>query len=362
MLPWILHASNRLHGRSRPNRIIAGKLDTGRGIAVLRDGHGRVHDDLRISVTDRCNLRCGYCMPVEPVWFPREGILSFEEIHRLARIAVARGVRKLRLTGGEPLLRRDLPRLVRMLSTLPGVDDLSLTTNGMLLATFAGELADAGLHRVNVSLDTLDPERFRALTRRDALPQVLRGIEAALAAGLVPLKVNTVLVRGVNEDEAEALVEWAREGGFELRFIEFMPLENGGTWRPERLVPGDRVRRRIEARWPIEPDPGSDPRAPASRWRFRDGRGAVGFIDSVSAPFCADCARLRLTADGMLRVCLYGEEETDLKTPLRAGTADAEIERLIERAVAAKGRGGALDILESRVAPTLARTMHQIGG
>ncbi len=328
----------------------------------LEDGFGRLHDDLRVSVTDRCNLRCSYCMPVEPEWFPHGAILSYEEIVRLARIAVARGVRRLRLTGGEPLVRRDLASLVRMLTALPGVEDLSLTTNGLLLAAAAPELVRAGLRRVNVSLDTLQRDRYRALTRRDVLDRVLAGIDAAAAAGLAPVKVNAVLLRGINEDEAEPLVGRARENGWELRFIEFMPLENGNTWDAARVVSGSELRRRIDRLWPLERDPRGDPHAPASRYLFRDGRGAVGFIDSVTQPFCASCSRLRLTSDGYFRVCLYDDRETDLKTPLRSGASDAEIERLMVEAVSRKGRGGALEILERQAPPPPARTMHQIGG
>ncbi len=331
-------------------------------VGSLQDSFGRVHDDLRISVTDRCNLRCNYCMPEEPVWFPHAEILSFEEIVRLVRIAVGRGVRKLRLTGGEPLIRRDLPLLVRMLASVSGVEDLSLTTNGLLLDTMARQLADAGLTRVNVSLDTLLAERYRALTRRDVLQRVLAGLEVAREVGLAPIKVNTVLLRGVNDDEAETLVSHAREHEWELRFIELMPLENGSTWELSKVVPGEELRRRIDSRWPIEPDPQRDPHAPATRYVFRDGKGAVGFIDSVSRPFCSSCSRLRLTADGKLRVCLYDDRETDLKAPLRAGATDADIERLMVDAVLGKGRGGALDILETRAAIPLKRTMHQIGG
>ena len=328
----------------------------------LEDGFGRVHDDLRISVTDRCNLRCAYCMPLDPEWFPREEILSYEEILRLTRILVSQGVRKVRLTGGEPLVRSDLPILVRMLAGEPQIEDLSLTTNGILLDRMAVPLAEAGLRRVNVSLDTIDPERFRRLTRRDQLHRVLAGLETASRAGLAPLKVNVVLVRGVNDDEVEPLVEHARRHGWELRFIELMPLENDGTWNPARVVGGAEVRDRIDARWPIEPDPGRDPHAPATRYRFRDGSGRLGFIDSVSVPFCSSCSRLRLTSDGMLRVCLYDQAELDLKSPLRGGATDGELLTAIRRAVAAKERGGAIEILERQAALPLTRTMHQIGG
>jgi cyclic pyranopterin phosphate synthase len=329
---------------------------------VFQDRFGRVHDDLRISITDRCNLRCTYCMPVEPTWFPREEILSYEEIARLAAVAARGGVRKLRITGGEPLLRRDLPQLIDHLSRIPGIEDVSLTTNGLLLETMAATLAAAGLNRVNVSLDTMVPERFRELTMRDALDRVLRGMDAATAAGLTPVKINTVLLRGVNDDEVENLAERAREHGWELRFIEFMPLSNGEIWDTAKVLKGQDVRGRIAERWPIEPDPAGDPRAPATRYRYLDGRGYVGFIDSVSQPFCKECSRLRLTADGNLRVCIYDDGEVDLKTPLRAGVTDEEIERLIERAVASKGQGGAVEILERKSVRSPNRTMHQIGG
>jgi cyclic pyranopterin phosphate synthase len=301
-------------------------------------------------------------MPEDPVWFPHAEILAYEEIHRLARVAVKRGVRKLRLTGGEPLVRRDLPLLVRMLSSEPSVEDLSLTTNGLLLRAMAPKLAEMGLRRVNVSLDTLRPERFQAMTRVDLLGRALDGIEAAVDAGLRPVKVNTVLLRGVNEDEVEQLVAHAREHGWELRFIEFMPLENGGGWSQSRVVSGDETRRRINRAWPIEPDPHGDPHAPATRYVFRDGKGAVGFVDSVTKPFCSSCSRLRLTADGKFRVCLYDDREIDLKGPLRSGASDAELAQLMADAVARKERGGALEILERREALPLDRTMHQIGG
>jgi cyclic pyranopterin phosphate synthase len=328
----------------------------------LEDGFGRLHDDLRISVTDRCNLRCAYCMPEEPEWFPRREILSFEEIAHVARLAVGCGVRKLRVTGGEPLVRRDLPYLIDLLSSVPGVEDLSLTTNALLLERLALDLAAAGLRRVNVSLDTLDAGRYRDMTRRDGLASALAGIAAAAAAGLKPIKVNTVLMRGVNDDEVESLAERAREQGWELRFIEFMPLENGGRWNDSLVVPGDEARRHVGARWPIRSDPAGDPNSPATRWLYEDGRGAVGFVDSVSRPFCGGCTRLRLTCDGKLRVCLYDQNEVDLKTTLRSGARDAEVLRLIAGAVRAKGRGGALEILERRATLPLTRTMHQIGG
>jgi cyclic pyranopterin phosphate synthase len=328
----------------------------------FRDRFNRTHDDLRVSVTDRCNLRCSYCMPEEPVWFPRNQILDYEEMHRLVRVFAAHGVRKVRVTGGEPLVRKDVTRFIRLLADTPGIDDISLTTNGVLLEAMAKPLADAGLNRVNVSLDSLDPERFRQLTRRDDLHLVLAGLEAAAAAGMAPVKINTVLLRGINEDEAERFVETARAQGWEVRFIEFMPLENNGTWDPSQVVTGKEVRERIHARWPLDRDPAGDRSAPATRFLFQDGRGKVGFINSISEPFCGDCSRLRLTADGKFRVCLYDNAEIDLKTPLRQGAADEDLVALIHEAVLGKSRGGALEILESKRSLPRNRTMHQIGG
>ena len=327
----------------------------------LIDGLGRVHDDLRISVTDRCNLRCSYCMPEQPIWFSRDKLLTFEELNRLVGLAVSAGVRKLRLTGGEPLLRRDLAGLVAMLRSHVGIEDLSLTTNGLLLDRQAAALAKAGLRRINVSLDSLIPQRYAELTRRDGLERALAGIRAAAEAGLTPIKVNAVILRGVNDDEVESLVQRAREQGWELRFIEFMPLENGDVWRHDEVVRGDELRARIDRRWPIEPAI-IDPAAPATRYRFRDGAGYLGFIDSVTQPFCASCTRLRLTSDGQWRVCLYDDRETDLKALLRSGADDAALLQAMLDGVRAKGRGGALDILESRQPLSRVRTMHQIGG
>jgi cyclic pyranopterin phosphate synthase len=329
---------------------------------ALADSFRRIHDDLRVSITDRCNLRCVYCMPDEPVWFDRSDLLTFEEIARVVAVAAAEGVRRVRVTGGEPLVRKDVAVLVGELAAIPGIVDLSLTTNGVLLAAHAAELAAAGLRRVNVSLDTLDRERFRRLTGRDRLGDVLDGLRAAAAAGLAPVKINAVLLRGENEHEAADLVAFGREHGYEVRFIELMPLENDRSWNLGRVVSGASVRKAIDARWPIVPDPAEDPHAPASRWLFADGAGAVGFIDSVTRPFCGDCGRIRLTSDGKFRVCLYDDRETDVRAPLRGGASDAEIASLMRDAVARKGRGGALDILDRRAAIPLARTMHQIGG
>ena len=329
---------------------------------ALIDSFGRVHDDLRLSITDRCNLRCTYCMPEDPVWFDRAALLTYEEMTRVARIAVGEGVRKIRVTGGEPLVRRDVTTLITALAAIPGVQDLSLTTNGVLLGSMAAALASAGLMRLNVSLDTLDRRRFEALTGRDRLRDVLSGLTAARAAGIAPIKINAVLLRGRNEGDAVPLAAFGRDEGYEVRFIECMPLGNGEAWDPTSVVTGASIRAAIGARWPIVRDPAEDPHAPASRFLYEDGAGAVGFIDSVSAPFCADCSRLRVTSDGKVRVCLYDDRETDLRAALRGGAGDEEVARLLHGALRQKGRGGALDILASQEALPLARTMHQIGG
>jgi cyclic pyranopterin phosphate synthase len=281
---------------------------------------------------------------------------------RIVRVAASEGVRKVRVTGGEPLLRRDVATLVGAIAAIPGIDDLSLTTNGVLLGEMAADLVAAGLRRVNVSLDTLQRTRFAALTGRDRLPDVLEGLVAARDAGLAPIKINAVLLRGTNDDEALALARFGRENGYEVRFIEFMPLENDHSWDPSRVVSGLSLRSEIGARWPIERDPSEDPHAPASRFLYQDGAGAVGFIDSVTAPFCAACSRLRVTSDGAFRVCLYDDRETDLKGALRSGASDDAIAALMRDGVSKKGRGGALDILATHAAIPLARTMHRIGG
>jgi cyclic pyranopterin phosphate synthase len=327
---------------------------------ALADGWSRRIESLRISVTDRCNFRCLYCIPEDIEWLPRGQLLSFEEIERLARIAVGCGIRKLRVTGGEPLLRKDLPELIRALASIPGLDDLALTTNGSELPRLARPLADAGLERVNVSLDSLDRATFARLAQRDALPSVLAGIDAAVAAGLTPLSVNCVVVRGINDGEALAFARLARERDFEVRFIEFMPLEHGHRWGEHALVPGRELRARIDAAWPLAPAPDADPHAPSRDWVFADGgAGVVGFIDSVTAPFCGACNRIRLTADGKLRTCLFSLREHDLLGPLRAGASDAELAGRLAAAVATKE-------LKHHITDGLfvkpARTMSQIGG
>jgi cyclic pyranopterin phosphate synthase len=298
----------------------------------LVDGHGRTIADVRISVTDRCNFRCQYCMPAEGLpWLDRAEVLSYEEIARLAGVLAQMGVHDVRLTGGEPLARRDLHRLVGMLAPL--VDDLSLTTNGFLLRRQLPGLVAAGLRRLNVSLDSLVPDRFFAMTRRDALAEVLDGLEAAEAyPQLRPIKVNAVALRGFTEDEVLRFAELARRKPYEVRFIEFMPLDADGEWTPERVLPNAEIRAIIESVHPLAPL-GRAPGGTARRYRFADGVGSIGFISPVSEPFCGDCNRIRLTADGRLRTCLFSLNETDLRGPLREGASDLELETIVREAV-----------------------------
>ncbi len=289
---------------------------------------------LRISVTDRCNFRCRYCMPREVfgpdyAYLDRSALLSFEEITRLVRIATGLGVAKVRLTGGEPLLRRELPALVRMLAAVPGLQDLALTTNGALLKDLAPALRAAGLKRLTVSLDTLQPDRFQALSDTDLpLARVLEGLEAAGSAGFGPIKLNCVLQRGVNEDEILDLAAFARERGHTLRFIEFMDVGTTNGWRLASVVPAAEIQGILQARWPLEPIPGP-PGQVARDWRYLDGRGEVGLIASVTAPFCRDCDRARLSADGHLYTCLFAATGLDLKGCLRAGHSDADLTALL---------------------------------
>jgi cyclic pyranopterin phosphate synthase len=300
----------------------------------LFDGHGRRIGDLRVSVTDRCNFRCQYCMPAEGLpWLERSEILSFEEIERLVRMFVSLGVGDVRLTGGEPLVRRDFPGLVRMLAGIEGLNDLSVTTNGYLLERDAAALVEAGVDRVNVSIDSLQRDKFFEMTRRDALPQVLRGLDALAAHPEVhPIKVNAVAMRGFTEDEALRFAEFARSTAFQVRFIEFMPLDADHAWSPDSVLTGDELRSLIHASYPLEELP-REPSATARVFRFTDGKGEIGFINPVSEPFCADCNRVRLTAEGKLRTCLFSLHETDLREPLRAGASDEELEKLIRDSV-----------------------------
>jgi cyclic pyranopterin phosphate synthase len=326
----------------------------------LIDTYGRVHTDLRISVTDRCNFRCSYCMPAEDMtWLPRAGILSYEEIERVARVLKALGVSAVRLTGGEPLVRADLPVLVRKLSAL-GFDDISLTTNGVGLPHLAGALAEAGLRRVNVSCDSLDRERFKSITRRDALDAVLAGMDAAEVAGLAPVKINVVLMRGVNDDEVIDFAAFARETGRPVRFIEYMPLDAAHAWERPDVVPAREIVDRIDAVFPLEAvGSRDDDPAPADRYRFADGQGEIGVIASVTDAFCGTCNRLRLTADGALRNCLFATQEWSVRDLLRSGTSDADLEALCRQVVWEKRAGHGIDT-PGFTPPE--RPMSQIGG
>jgi GTP 3',8-cyclase len=326
----------------------------------LQDSHGRRISDLRVSVTDRCNFRCRYCMPAEGIeWLPRGDILSFEEIERLVMLAVGLGIEDVRLTGGEPLVRRDLPRLIGMLATIEGLRDLSLTTNGFLLERHADALVAAGIQRVNVSIDSLARDRFFRVTRRDSLERVLAGLEAiASHPGVRPIRVNAVAMRDFTEEEVMRFCELARSTDYQVRFIEFMPLDGDRAWTPDAVLAGDEVREIIEAVYPLVELP-REPHRTARRFRFRDGRGEVGFISPVSEPFCADCNRIRLTADGKLRTCLFSMHETDLISPLRSGATDGELERIVRDAVWRKELKHRVNEPGFRPPP---RTMSAIGG
>ena len=300
----------------------------------LHDGHGRRITDLRVSVTDRCNFRCQYCMPAEGMpWLEREEILSFEEIARLVTLMASLGIEDVRLTGGEPLARREFPRLVSMLSGIAGVRDLSLTTNGYFLERDAADLARAGIQRENVSIDSLQRDRFFQITRRDALPRVLGGLRAiASQPSIRRVKVNALGIRGFTEEEILPFCELARARGIQVRFIEFMPLDADHAWSQDQVLTGEEIRAVIEAHHELVPVP-REPSSTARVFRFADGRGEIGFVNPVSEPFCADCNRIRLTSDGKLRTCLFSLRETDLREPMRAGASDAELERLVRDAV-----------------------------
>ncbi len=326
----------------------------------LHDGHGRRISDLRVSVTDRCNFRCQYCMPAEGLpWLQRADVLRFEEIARLVTVMAQMGVQTLRLTGGEPLVRRDFPTLAALLTAIDGLDEVSVTTNGFLLERDAAALVAAGIDRFNISVDSLQRDRFYAQTRRDALPRVLAGLEhLASFPEAHPIKVNAVAIRGFTEQEVLPFARFAREHPYEVRFIEYMPLDGDRAWKPEQVLTGAEIRAAIHAVYPLD-EAHRDPHATARVHRFADGQGQIGFINPVSEPFCDDCNRLRLTADGRLRTCLFSLHETDLRGPLRAGATDDDLEQLIREAVWAKE-------LKHRVNDPgfvqPARTMSAIGG
>jgi GTP 3',8-cyclase len=325
----------------------------------LVDQFGRVADDLRISVTDRCNFRCTYCMPPEGIaWLPKNEVLHFEELTRLLALFVRLGVRSLKVTGGEPTVRADLPVLVRMFREVGPDLDISITTNGMLLDRLAAPLAEAGIDRATVSCDSLLRHRFAEMTRRDALDRVLAGLRAAKAAGLTPIKINTVVIAGTNDDEVVDFAAWARETGYEVRFIEYMPLDAEHAWERAKVVPAARILDAIDAVFPLEAT--SHGAEPATTYRFADGApGAIGVIASVTEPFCDTCNRLRLTAEGAFRTCLFAMEETDLREPLRTGASDAELETAIRAAVWTKWSGHRINHPDF-VQP--ARSMSMIGG
>ncbi len=329
----------------------------------LIDPFGRLIQDLRISITDRCNFRCTYCMPEEGMkWLPRSEVMRFEEIERLARIFVERyGVRGIRLTGGEPTVRAHLPVLVERLAAIAGPDgpvDLAMTTNGATMRLIANTLREAGLNRVNISLDTLDRAKFQQMTRRDEMVQVLDGIEAAKEAGFDPVKINTVIERNVNDDEIVSLATYGRQQGVEVRFIEFMPLDAGGHWMNDKVVGQDEIVAAIDAVYPLEQLPARGA-APADRFRYLDGRGTIGVIPTVTKPFCGDCDRVRLTAEGQFRTCLFATKEFDLLAAMRAGESDDHIAERIEAAVATKWAGHRINQVNF-VRP--GKSMSQIGG
>ncbi len=328
---------------------------------ALTDSHGRAIRDLRISITDRCNFRCFYCMPTEAMeWQPKAEILSYEEIIRLTEIFVSLGITKLRVTGGEPMIRRDIEELIAPLAKLPGVEDLAMTTNAHFLRGRAEGLKQAGLQRLTVSLDSLTPDRFALLTGRNELARVLDGIDAAIEAGLQPVKVNSVTIRGVTDDQAVAFAEFARNKGVQVRFIEFMPLDNGKVWRREMVVPGEEVRAKINAVFPLVPVVSTNLSETSRRWKFADGApGEVGFINPVTQPFCGHCSRIRLTADGMIRTCLFSTVEHNIKRLLRGGASNCELVDFIVATVEKKEARHHINDAEF-VQPL--RTMSCIGG
>jgi len=327
----------------------------------LLDTFGRRHTNLRISVTDRCNIRCFYCMPADRVQFlPREELLTFEEMERFVRLMVPLGVTKVRLTGGEPLVRRDLPELVAKIASIPGLIDVGLTTNGILLAGAAQELYDAGLRRLNVSLDALNPQTFTEVTRRSGFEQVLAGIDRAREVGFDPIKVNAVSVRGLTESEILPFGHFARETGCEVRFIEYMPLDADAAWERGKVLFAHEIIDTLSRElMPLVPLPDQDPTVPATEYQFADGVGRIGVIPSVSQPFCDHCNRFRLTAEGKLRNCLFSLEETDVRALLRGNGTDAEIVAAVRDSVAAKWAGHHINAADFEQPQ---RPMYSIGG
>ena len=330
-------------------------------VRPLTDTFGRVHTNLRISVTDRCNIRCFYCMPEENIQFkPRDELLTFEEIARFTRIVAPLGINKVRLTGGEPLVRAELPKLIEMLRRTPGIEDIALTTNGVLLADQAEALKRAGLDRLNISLDGLSEETFKRISRREGLDRVLEGIFAARRVGFERIRLNAVAIRGITEAEVIPLGEFARRHGMEMRFIEFMPLAADGNWETDQVISGEEIRRILESEFgPLVPVERSDPSQPAVDFQFADGVGRIGLISPVSQPFCEQCNRLRLTAEGKIRNCLFSNEEWDARAHLRGQGTDDQIVELIRSSIAAKKVGHGIDTPDFVRSE---RAMYQIGG
>jgi cyclic pyranopterin phosphate synthase len=349
----------RSHIQENPS---CGGIDNMTVRGPLVDRFGREQTNLRVSVTDRCNIRCFYCMPLTNVRFkPRHEILTFEEIERFTRVVARMGVDKLRITGGEPLVRANLDVLVRKLAAIPGIRDLALTTNGLLLKQQAESLKAAGLHRLNVSLDAVREDTFQRITRRKGVEGVLEGIAAARRAGFSRIRLNAVAIRGVTEDEIVPLAEFARESDLELRFIEFMPLDGEEQWQNDQVIPGNEIRQVLEGRFgPLTRIAGADSTQPARDFQFGDGRGRVGFIDSVTEPFCEHCNRLRITAEGQVRNCLFSTEEWDARALLRGGGSDEQIAQLVRDCVAHKKTGHGEDSPQFIARP--GRAMYQIGG
>ncbi|MDP6657441.1 MAG: GTP 3',8-cyclase MoaA [Nitrospinaceae bacterium] len=326
----------------------------------LVDGMGRTIVNLRISVTDRCNFRCTYCMPADNVEFmPRDNLLSFEEITRVAQIGAGLGIKRLRLTGGEPLMRKDLPVLIRMLTQVEGIEDVAMTTNAFFLKDHAKALNEAGLKRLNISLDALDPEKFRHVNRRDCLKEVLEGIKISAEEGFKSIKINAVAMRNFSESEIMRLIEMGRSDGFEIRFIEFMPLDSDQTWERDKVLFGHEIIDLIKEKHELVPVENSLEIGPASEYDFADGKGRIGIITAVSNPFCDHCNRIRMTANGKLRTCLFSANETDLKELIRGGASDEDIVKAIRDAVLIKEPGHKIN-LDDFERPQ--RAMHAIGG
>ncbi len=326
----------------------------------LIDGMGRTIVNLRISVTDRCNFRCTYCMPADNVEFmDRSNLLSFEEIQRVAQIVSGMGINRLRLTGGEPLMRKNLPALIKMLNEVDGIDDIAMTTNAYFLKDQAQSLKDAGLKRLNVSLDALDPDKFRDVNRRDCLQSVLDGLDTARKVGFKSIKINAVAVRNFSETEIMSLIEMGRSDGFEIRFIEFMPLDSDKVWERNKVLFGHEIVDMIKENYELVPIDNSLEIGPASEYNFADGKGKIGIITAVSNPFCDHCNRIRMTADGKLRTCLFSTQETNLKELIRSGATDKTIIETINQAVLVKEPGHKIN-LDDFERPT--RAMHAIGG